>query len=186
MGVAKTILILNKEFIKQDISSLLPDVVYEIDGVKQDAIEEKKDIAIEIAKNLNEKILMVDTKLSEIVKPLRGVVSERCIHEYIVVGSNQDSSLSAPYKHFLICIKCTYLEDRYLIKPYAVGKEKRIISNGHSCQCSKVIEDNPLAIFLLLKVSGQDDIQLKIIREEHLINKETEKAIPVAAGIGLQ
>src|SRR3954454_23041575 len=125
MVEVKIILSYNKEFIKQEISSLLPNTVYQVDRVKHGAVKEKKVIVIEIAKNLNGMILKANTKLSEIVKPPRGLVSERFIRECIAIGSSQGSSLSAPYKHFLIGIKCIYLQNKYLIKPYTVGKDKK-------------------------------------------------------------
>jgi hypothetical protein len=42
----------------------------------------------------------------------------------------------------------------------------------------KTIKFNPLTMLLFLKVNGMDELQLKIIREEDLIKKETEDTIP--------
>src|SRR4051812_47117861 len=179
MGEVKIILSYNKEFIKQEISSLLPDTVYEIDRVKHGAIKEKKVIVIDIAKNLNGMILKANTKLSEIVKPLRGLVSERFILECIVIGSSRGSSLYLLYKHFPICIKRIYLQNKYLIKPYTVGKDKKSLIMVMPSKIIKSLKINPQSVFFLLKVMGVDTIHLHVIREEDLVK---EDVIPVAAG----
>ena len=93
---------------------------------------------------------------------------------------------SVLYKHFIICIKCIYLQNKYLITPYGVGKDKKSLAMVLPVEVVKALEIDPQSIFLLLEVKGNDELQLQIIRESDLVKREeTEKAIPVAAGIGL-
>jgi hypothetical protein len=90
----------------------------------------------------------------------------------------QNQIRSLPCKHFIICIKCIYLQNKYLITPYAVGKDKKSLTMVLPAEVVKTLGINPHSIFLLLNVRGKDDLQFQIIREEDLIKKE--KAIPVA------
>jgi hypothetical protein len=89
----------------------------------------------------------------------------------------QNQIQSLPCKHFIIGIKCTYLQNKYLITPYAVGKDKKSLAMVLPAEEVKTLEINPQSIFLLLNVKGKDDLQLQIIRED-LVKKE--KVIPVA------
>ena len=86
---------------------------------------------------------------------------------------------SVLYKHFIICIKCIYLQNKYLVSPYAVGKDKKSLAMVLPVEIVKALEINPQSVFFLLKVTGMDTIHLHIIREEDLVK---EDVIPVAAG----
>jgi hypothetical protein len=79
---------------------------------------------------------------------------------------------SGLYKHFIICVRWIYLQDKYLITPYAVGKDKKSLAMVLPVEVVKALEINPQSIFLLLNVRGKDDLQLQIIREEDLAKKE--------------
>jgi len=95
------------------------------------------------------------------------------------LSSNLSGLSSVLYKHFIICIKCIYLQGKYLIKPYTVGKDKKITDNGHAVQSNNVAENQSSICIFLLKVMGMDTIHLHIIGEEDLVK---EDVIPVAAG----
>ncbi|HEY6536460.1 MAG TPA: hypothetical protein VIY08_11790 [Candidatus Nitrosocosmicus sp.] len=68
---------------------------------------------------------------------------------------------------------------QYLIQPYSVGKDKKSLAMVLPSGIVKSLRINPMAAFLLLQVKGADNIELKIIREEDLIKKETESMMPV-------
>jgi hypothetical protein len=99
-----------------------------------------------------------------------------------IYGSEINQSIepirNLAYKHFIICIKCIYLQNKYLITPYGVGKDKKSLAMVLPSEVVKTLGINPQSIFLLLKVNGTNDLQLQIIREEDLAKKE--KVIPVA------
>jgi hypothetical protein len=83
------------------------------------------------------------------------------------------------YKHFIICIKCIYLQNKYLINPYAVGKDKKSLAMVLPVEVVKGLEINPQSVFLLLEVKGKDKLQLQIIRESDLVKKEVDVIKPV-------
>jgi hypothetical protein len=89
------------------------------------------------------------------------------------------------YKRFLILTTCINLQRQYIIQPYSVGKEKRSLAMVIPAEIVKSLNINSQSIFLILKVSGKDDLQLKVLREEDLNKKETVKEIPVAPGTNL-
>jgi len=60
----------------------------------------------------------------------------------------------------------------YLICPYSVGKNKTSLAMVLPSQVVKSLKIDPLSIFLLLRVKGNDELELKIIREEDLAKKE--------------
>ena len=104
----------------------------------------------------------------------------------LLLPSYSSNPSSVLYKHFLICIKCIYLQNKYLVSPYAVGKDKKSLAMVLPVEIVKALEINPQSVFLLLEVKGKDELQLQIIRESDLVKREEiGKAIPVAAGIGL-
>ena len=104
----------------------------------------------------------------------------------MLLPSYSSNPSSVLYKHFLICIKCIYLQNKYLVSPYAVGKDKKSLAMVLPVEIVKALEINPQSVFLLLEVKGKDELQLQIIRESDLVKREEiGKAIPVAAGIGL-
>ena len=83
----------------------------------------------------------------------------------------QEKTHSLPYKHFLICIRCIYLQNKYLITPYGVGKDKKSLAIVVPSEVVKSLEINPQSIFLLLEVKGKDELHLQIIRESDLAKK---------------
>jgi hypothetical protein len=68
---------------------------------------------------------------------------------------------------------------KFLIQPFLVGNGKKSLAMILPSEVVKLLRIDPLSIFLLLKVKGTNELQLKIIREEYL-NKEdeTENMIP--------
>jgi antitoxin component of MazEF toxin-antitoxin module len=67
---------------------------------------------------------------------------------------------------------------QYLIQPYCVGKHKRSLAMILPTGMVKALDINPQTVLLLLKVKGNDDIYIKIIRQEDLSEKNTENTIP--------
>lgn len=84
-----------------------------------------------------------------------------------------------PYKHFLIYIRCIYLQNKYLVTPYGVGKDKKSLAIVVPSEVVKTLEIDPQTIFLLLEVKGKDELQLQIIRESDLEKKESSAIKPV-------
>ena len=97
----------------------------------------------------------------------------------LLLSSYLNGLSSVLYKHFIICIICIYLQNKYLIKPYTVGKDKKSLIMVMPSKIIKSLKINPQSVFFLLKVTGMDTIHLHIIREEDLVK---EDVIPVAAG----
>ena len=97
----------------------------------------------------------------------------------MLLSSYLNGLSSVLYKHFIICIKCIHLQNKYLIKPYTVGKDKKSLIMVMPSKIIKSLKINPQSVFFLLKVMGMDTIHLHIIREEDLVK---EDVIPVAAG----
>lgn len=60
------------------------------------------------------------------------------------------------------------LETRHLVKPYSVGKDGKSTSVILPHELVKSMKINPKTTFLLLKTTGIDEIQLRILREENL------------------
>lgn len=88
-------------------------------------------------------------------------------------------SIILVYKHIIIYINCIYLNNRYIIQPYCVGKGKRSLDIVLPSEVVKSLNIDPLSIFLLLQVKGTDNIELKILREENLAKIDAEDMIPV-------
>ena len=97
----------------------------------------------------------------------------------LLLSSYLDKPSSVLYKHFIICIKCIYLQNKYLVSPYAVGKDKKSLAMVLPVEVVKALEINPQSVFLLLEVIGKDELQLQIIRESDLIKKEADAIRPV-------
>lgn len=85
----------------------------------------------------------------------------------------QERIHSLPYKHFIICIRCIYLQNKYLVTPYGVGKDKKSLAIVVPSEVVKTLEINPQSTFLLLEVKGKGELQLQIIRESDLAKKGT-------------
>jgi len=90
----------------------------------------------------------------------------------LLLPSYSSKPSSVLYKHFLICIKCIYLQNKYLVSPYAVGKDKKSLAMVLPVEIVKALEINPQSVFLLLEVKGKDELQLQIIREDDLVKRE--------------
>jgi hypothetical protein len=97
----------------------------------------------------------------------------------LLLPSYLDKPSSVLYKHFIMCIKCIYLQNKYLVSPYAVGKDKKSLAMVLPVEVVKALEINPQSIFLLLEVKGRDILQLQIIRESDLAKKEVDTIRPV-------
>ncbi len=65
------------------------------------------------------------------------------------------------------------LQKQYLIQPYTVGKNKSSLAMILPSDIVKKQNIDPLSVFFLLKVNGNDDLQLRIIRQQDL-EKEKE------------
>ena len=78
----------------------------------------------------------------------------------VLLLPNYSGGLSSMrYKHFIIWIKCIYLQNKYLVTPYAVGKHKKSLAMVLPVGVVKALEINPQSIFLLLVVKGKDELQ---------------------------
>ncbi len=91
----------------------------------------------------------------------------------------RSSNSSLPYIHFVTMPIVAKLIKQYYIQPYLVGKDKRSLAMVLPSEMVKSLDIDPLTILFLLKVEGHDELQLRIIRQEHLEKKDTENAIPV-------
>jgi hypothetical protein len=73
-----------------------------------------------------------------------------------------------------------------LIKPYLAGKNQKCVGIFIPKAIVKKHKIDPSSVLLLITSNGFDDLQLKILREENLIEKEeVRKAEPAGTGIGL-
>jgi hypothetical protein len=78
------------------------------------------------------------------------------------------------------------MNQHFIIRPYKLGANRKSLGMILPSKVVKFLEIDSISIYLLLKVKGKNDLQIKIIREEDLMEKEeTEKARPVPAGISL-
>ena len=78
------------------------------------------------------------------------------------------------------------MSESFIIKPYKIGSNRRTLGMTIPAKVVKALEINPLSEYLLLKVDGKDDLQLKVLRKEDLDKEEgTGKAIPAPTGISL-
>ena len=64
------------------------------------------------------------------------------------------------------------MQNKYLIKPYTVGKDKKSLIMVMPSKIIKSLKINPQSVFLLLEVKGKDELQLQIIREDDLVKRE--------------
>jgi len=71
------------------------------------------------------------------------------------------------------------LQNKYLVTPYGVGKDKKSLAIVVPSEVVKTLEIDPQTIFLLLEVKGKDELQLQIIRESDLEKKESSAIKPV-------
>ncbi len=74
------------------------------------------------------------------------------------------------------------LYNQHLAKPYRVGKDGKSTSMILPHKWVKSMKINPKTTFLLLKVTGIDEIQLRILREENLFVKNDVNKKPVDQG----
>ncbi|MDQ4073159.1 MAG: hypothetical protein M3162_02515 [Thermoproteota archaeon] len=75
---------------------------------------------------------------------------------------------SSPYKQFTNIIKLLILQTQYFIHPYYVGKDKKSLAMILPYAPVKSLDINPSNTFFFLKVTGQDEIHLLIVRQEDL------------------
>ena len=75
--------------------------------------------------------------------------------------------------------KVILLTKQYYVQPYQVGKDKRSLAMILPAELVKSLNIDPLTILFLLKVKGNDELQLIIVRQEHLEKKEIGKYVPV-------
>ena len=73
------------------------------------------------------------------------------------------------------------LPKQYYVQPYLVGTDKRSLAMILPSVLVKSLNINPMIILFLLKVAGHDVLQIRIIRQESLEKKVTEKS---NAGVG--
>jgi len=72
------------------------------------------------------------------------------------------------------------------IKPYLAGKNQKCVGMFIPKAIVKKHKIDPSSVLLLITSNGFDDLQLKILREENLIEKEENgKEVPAATGIRL-
>ena len=67
----------------------------------------------------------------------------------------------------------------YLIRPYAVGKDKKSLAMVLPSELVKTLEIEPQVIFLSIKVMGVDNLLLQIIRQSDLERKDVGNSIPI-------
>lgn len=87
-------------------------------------------------------------------------------------GENQSPF---PYKSFINMNKLIILTTQYYIQPYLVGSDKRSLALILPSKLVKSLNINPMTILFLLKVAGHNELHLKIIRQDDLERKDTEK-----------
>lgn len=59
-----------------------------------------------------------------------------------------------------------------------MGKDKRSLAMVLPSELIRSLNIDPLTILFLLKVEGHDELQLRIVRQEHLEKKEMENVVP--------
>jgi len=77
------------------------------------------------------------------------------------------------------------MTEPYIRKPYKIGSNRKSLGFVLPAPVVKSLEIDPLSDYLLLKVSGKDNLQLKVLRKEDLDKKEAGKEIPAPTGINL-
>ncbi len=68
--------------------------------------------------------------------------------------------------------KVIMLQKQYFIHPYPVGIDKRSLAMILPFDLVKSLNINSSTMFFLLKVRENDELQLRIIRQEHLEKKD--------------
>ncbi len=87
-------------------------------------------------------------------------------HQY---EEGNDPSLA--YIYFINMHKVIILPKQYYVQPYLVGKDKRSLALILPAKLVKALNINPLIVLFLLKVIGGDQLQLIVVRQEHLERK---------------
>ncbi len=90
-------------------------------------------------------------------------------------NNQRGGNLSLPYKDFLSINKVKKLTRHYHVQPYAFGTDKRSLAMIISYELFKSLIIGPLTILFLLKVAIHNELHLKIIRQDDLERKDTEK-----------
>ena len=81
-------------------------------------------------------------------------------------SSQRGGNTSLPYKHFHNMSKVILLTKQYYVQPYLVGKDKRSLAMILPAELVKSLNIDPSAILILLKVMGNDELKLIIVRQE--------------------
>ncbi len=91
------------------------------------------------------------------------------------INNQRGGSLSLPYKDFLNINKVKKLTRQYYVHPYAVGTDKRSLVMIIPSGLVESLNIDPLTILFLLKVVRHDELQLRIIRQDWMERKNTER-----------
>jgi hypothetical protein len=78
---------------------------------------------------------------------------------------------SLPYKQIINIFIWIILSKQYFVQPYLVGKEKRSLAMIMPFELVRSLNLAPHSVLFLLKVMGNDQIQLLIVRKEDLKQK---------------
>ncbi len=73
--------------------------------------------------------------------------------------------------------KVIILPKQYYVQPYLVGKDKRSLALILPAKLVKALNINPSTILFLLKVNGNDQLDLVIVRQELIESKVAKDAI---------
>ena len=92
------------------------------------------------------------------------------------------STIIMLYKRFITYINYNKLQNQYVIQPYAVGKDKRSVAMILPAKVVKALKINPQSIFLLLQINNDNDLRIKIIREEDLTDSKYMTSVDQSLG----
>jgi len=93
---------------------------------------------------------------------------------YLLWEEGCDPSLA--FKQIHNMNKMVILTKQYYVQPYLVGKDKRSLALILPAKLVKALNINPLTVLFLLKVIGSDQLQLIVVRQEHLESKVAKDA----------
>jgi hypothetical protein len=71
--------------------------------------------------------------------------------------------------------KVIILVKPYYVQPYLVGSDKRSLALILPSKMVKSLNIDPITVLFFLKVVGHNELQLRIIRQENLEKRDTEK-----------
>lgn len=61
-----------------------------------------------------------------------------------------------------------YLKKQYIVQPYSVGKEKRSLAMILPSAVVRWLKIDPMDVLFFLKVTGINELTLKVLREDEL------------------